>query len=89
MGKLKDLCASLEGEALTEALIEFDYAFDTEPVVDADPGSAEWYNAVDDRPLGGADTFDELTELVALGLLDLEVYSEVIAARAEGASSEE
>lgn len=78
MGKLRDLVEQLEGEALVDALVEFDYEMDTEPVVDADPGTGDWYNQVEDRPLGGIDTFDELNALVATGALAPEVYAEVL-----------
>lgn len=78
MGKLKDLCTELEGDDLAAALIDFEYGSDNDAVVDADTGSSEWYNGVDDRPLGGPDTIDELMALVASGVLDLDVYEDVI-----------
>lgn len=86
MGKLYDLTTQLEGDALVDALANFDYQTDADvaAVADLQKGTSEWYQAADDRPLGGEDTFGELASLVAAGELDPDIYEAVLERRTGG-----
>lgn len=73
--RLEELVATLDGNELVDALVQFDYA--PSDVATADKGSPEWWQQVQDRDIA-TDSLEHLQSLVIMNAITAEAYGQVL-----------